>query len=654
MSLHRPNNRLPLQEHPLLDSNIPAPSVFLTGLHNLMAPGKLAETPISYKNNAKISTPPESVSAVHRRVLAMPETPISKHYDQKNGLATIDVDIKNIKETALLSPAFSSPQNQFQYRFNDALSRVSQPSFGEDENPDSSLSSITVDVSSSQKQKKRPKKPKKEVKDSGFDIGSTDKPPYSYATLIGMAILGNPERKLTLSQIYLWISVTFKYYKREDVGWQNSIRHNLSLNKAFIKGDKSKDGKGHFWCIKEGCEDQFLKSRNNKKSGFHEVMDQLQNGIHKREELTKKRSINSIPSSPNTAADEEPNTFDSTVKRRLSDYDNDGDYEEDDEENDNNDNYRYSRSILDHPNKKLKHNDFPLAMTNLGAPFGQWHEEDHSNKSTTTPHMSNTPQFVITRSPEKPMLAGKNLTYTSSFSCNSNLELSPVRPSETGPLLEPLTPANNNIFRALGLAISLSHHNQLHSLLFNTTTGHNQTPLPAIGTVTGLQAQPSLSAALAPIGHDSHTQQALSHQQVLNGPATILPNLKTPKSSMKTPVRILKTPQTQSMMKRLWNSPSYLEEFYYSPLITSSHGALNSYDDDDMILRAFESPCTTGNPHSAIRRGLLAESKGLLGDLRKAEKVPANLVPSLAGLPVSAKDKKHIRNVGSATEAGDN
>lgn len=650
MSLHRPSNRLPLQEHLLLDSNIPAPSVFLANLHQPMGPGKLAETPVSYKNNAKISTPPESVSAVHRRVLAMPETPISKHYEQKAGLATIDVDIKNIKESALLSPAFSSPQNQFQYRFNDALSRVSQPSF-EEENPDSSLSSIVVDATSSHKQKKRAKKPKKDVKDTGFDIGSSDKPPYSYATLIGMAILGNPDRKLTLSQIYLWISVTFKYYKREDVGWQNSIRHNLSLNKAFIKGDKSKDGKGHFWCIKEGCEDQFLKSRNNKKSGFHEVMDQLQNSAYKRNEPAQKRSINSIPSSPNAAGDEETTNFDNTAKRRLSDYDNDndGDYDDDDDEADPNDNYRYSRSILDHPNKKLKHNDFPLAMSNLGPPFGQWHEQEQGH--TTAPfHATNTPQFVVTASPEKPMLAGKNLTYTSSFSCNSNLELSPVRPCETGPLLEPLTPANNNIFRALGLVTAPSQHTQLHSLLYNTAAPHSQTPLEAIASAPATISQ-ALSTTLPPIGSGVHPQQLLSHQQLLHGPATILPNLKTPKSTTKTPVRILKTPQTLSMMKRLWNSPSYLDEFYYSPFVTSSQGALNSYDDDDMILRAFESPCTTGNPHSAIRRGLLAESKGVLGDLRKAEKLPANLLISLAGLPLS---KKHIRHVSSATEADDN
>ncbi|KAF9883504.1 hypothetical protein FE257_003379 [Aspergillus nanangensis] len=89
------------------------------------------------------------------------------------------------------------------------------------------------------------------------------KPPYSYATLIGMSILRAPNRRLTLAQIYKWISDTFRYYKNSDPGWQNSIRHNLSLNKAFIKQERPKDdpGKGNYWAIEPGMEAQFLKDK---------------------------------------------------------------------------------------------------------------------------------------------------------------------------------------------------------------------------------------------------------------------------------------------------------------------------------------------------------------------------------------------------------
>ncbi|KAJ9628594.1 Forkhead transcription factor [Taxawa tesnikishii (nom. ined.)] len=90
------------------------------------------------------------------------------------------------------------------------------------------------------------------------------KPQYSYATLIGMAILRAPNRRLTLAQIYKWISDHFKYYnKASETGWQNSIRHNLSLNKAFIKQERPKDdpGKGNYWAIEPGMEKQFCKDK---------------------------------------------------------------------------------------------------------------------------------------------------------------------------------------------------------------------------------------------------------------------------------------------------------------------------------------------------------------------------------------------------------
>ncbi|KIW09156.1 uncharacterized protein PV09_00091 [Verruconis gallopava] len=89
------------------------------------------------------------------------------------------------------------------------------------------------------------------------------KPPYSYAQLIGMAILRSPNRRLTLASIYNWISSSFSFYQAGDAGWQNSIRHNLSLNKAFYKQERPKDdpGKGNYWAIVAGMEGQFMKEK---------------------------------------------------------------------------------------------------------------------------------------------------------------------------------------------------------------------------------------------------------------------------------------------------------------------------------------------------------------------------------------------------------
>ncbi|KAF2246351.1 forkhead transcription factor-like protein [Trematosphaeria pertusa] len=95
-----------------------------------------------------------------------------------------------------------------------------------------------------------------------------NKPPYSYANLIGMAILRAPSRRLTLAQIYKWISDSFAFYRNtQDTGWQNSIRHNLSLSKSFSKQERPKDdpGKGHYWVINPGFEKQYHKIKSNRR-----------------------------------------------------------------------------------------------------------------------------------------------------------------------------------------------------------------------------------------------------------------------------------------------------------------------------------------------------------------------------------------------------
>lgn len=64
------------------------------------------------------------------------------------------------------------------------------------------------------------------------------RPPYSYSSMITQAIASSSEGRMTLREIYTWISTNFSGYPmsgHDSQGWQNTVRHNLSLGKIFIK-----------------------------------------------------------------------------------------------------------------------------------------------------------------------------------------------------------------------------------------------------------------------------------------------------------------------------------------------------------------------------------------------------------------------------------
>lgn len=98
---------------------------------------------------------------------------------------------------------------------------------------------------------------------------TNDKPNHILPVIIRGAILGSPMRKLTLRGIYATIEEKWPYYRTAPSGWkarrwfflwtlwtnwppkQDSIRHNLSLNRLFKKVPRpgTESGHGSYWTV---------------------------------------------------------------------------------------------------------------------------------------------------------------------------------------------------------------------------------------------------------------------------------------------------------------------------------------------------------------------------------------------------------------------
>ncbi|KAL1925571.1 uncharacterized protein VTP21DRAFT_454 [Calcarisporiella thermophila] len=83
------------------------------------------------------------------------------------------------------------------------------------------------------------------------------RPSLSYATMITSAIESSPQKRMTVSEIYEWILTHYKYFRTAKCTWKNSVRHNLTTKRIFVRDARptTESGKGGYWTINEAARD---------------------------------------------------------------------------------------------------------------------------------------------------------------------------------------------------------------------------------------------------------------------------------------------------------------------------------------------------------------------------------------------------------------
>lgn len=88
-----------------------------------------------------------------------------------------------------------------------------------------------------------------------FRSGMMMKPPFTYTEILQVALFERGD--MTVSEIYVWVSKHFPFYRINDATWKNSLRHKLCTSPIFHKKHKSLRGAGHMWSM-SGMEEETI------------------------------------------------------------------------------------------------------------------------------------------------------------------------------------------------------------------------------------------------------------------------------------------------------------------------------------------------------------------------------------------------------------
>lgn len=150
----------------------------------------------------------------------------------------------------------------------------------------------------------------------------TTKPPFSYISLITMAIENSPGAMATLGEIYQFISKTFPFYAPSERRWQNSVRHSLSFNDCFVKVSQrccppdqrpvaaaAAAGKGSRWAMHPGAGNMFANGCYLRRQKRFKCPQRETQRRHRKSTVARCRDVTSGSSSSSSSVLRSPLEF---------------------------------------------------------------------------------------------------------------------------------------------------------------------------------------------------------------------------------------------------------------------------------------------------------------------------------------------------------
>uniref|UniRef100_A0A1I8GW87 Fork-head domain-containing protein n=2 Tax=Macrostomum lignano TaxID=282301 RepID=A0A1I8GW87_9PLAT len=147
--------------------------------------------------------------------------------------------------------------------------------------------------------------------DPEYAADPTLRPPYSFSTLIYMALKSLKKSKMTLQEICDWIGAHFAFYgSSADQSWQSAVRYNLTLNRCFQRVPRRKDEAasrggsgsagscGGYWRLNPDYTGQFELANAQQQQYQHHQVSPSSHGLLKRQRSTQPQHHHQLPPPP--------------------------------------------------------------------------------------------------------------------------------------------------------------------------------------------------------------------------------------------------------------------------------------------------------------------------------------------------------------------